>query len=237
MKKLNRAFKIHRGAWQGRRFPYPPHLARPSHFTPAILKEAVFEILLNRIECHGCRISDYSFFDLCAGSGQMAWEAASLGFASVHLCEIDAKRLEHLGNIRKSILENLDNNSVRELAEHIHKERSDANQKIKLYHRDFRRMHKLIQDYSPSVIYLDMPYPFWKDEKMQFGLENFFLKLQQDPVRDSFSSWIFIQGPAFFETKRLQVSNTLEYRRYGKQHLSFWLQEESRQVQASQVSP
>ena len=157
----------------------------------------------------------------------MGFEALSLGFASIHLCEIDKKRLEHLDKIQEHLkrcfLSQEDQQKNIKLKE---VKLTPFLEKIKVYRRDFRRMCRLIQEHSPSVLYLDLPYCFWQGQtKNPLGLENFFLKLGQKIDNGCFSAWIFVQGPAFFQAKRLKFIRPPEFRRYGKQHLSFWLQE------------
>lgn len=80
---------ISAGQYRGRKISLPPAVAGHRHFTPALLKEAVFQILENR-QHKG------TFWDLCSGSGQMGLEALSRGYSPVHLVELDRQRFQWL---------------------------------------------------------------------------------------------------------------------------------------------
>ncbi len=107
-----------------------------SHLTLNLVKEAIFQVLEGRL---GPELENYAFFDLCAGSGQMAFEAFSRGFAAVHLAEVDGGRLAHLISEAK---------------------RGEFD--VRIHRRDFRRMAPLIFRHPRSVVFLDPPYSFWK---------------------------------------------------------------------------
>ena len=204
-----KGFKIHRGCMQGLHFAYPRITKNHSFFTPSILKEALFELLLNRIQRQEQKPSDYAFFDLCAGSAQIGLEAASIGFQSIHLAEIASQRIVHIKKIRQEML-----NSASLFATKA--------PLIQVYCRDYRKMLKPIRSYSHSVIYLDLPYPLWKT-KPPPGLSSFLLKLQQSMDKENCHIWVFIQAPCFYKLDSIHTVNFPEFRRYGKQHLSFWL--------------
>lgn len=213
-KLRSKKFKIHRGSLQGRYFSYPPNSRGFSYFTPAVLKEAVFELLLKRILGAGHRVEEYAFFDLSAGSGQMALEALSLGFQKAYISEIDLARVRH---IKKELGYELAKNSP---ISGIKK--APLFSSLEIYCCDFRRMSSLISSHLQSVLYLDLPYSFWKGKKV-LGVERFLLGLEKFLMEQGRRIWIFIQGPRFFETHKMKFVKNLELRRYGRQHLSFWL--------------
>ena len=216
-----KSFKIYRGSLQGHYFRYPPGHQASSCFTPGVLKEAVFELLLNRILHNKRKIEEYAFFDLSAGSGQMALEALSLGFQKVYISEIDALRVAH---IKKQLgCEQKKGVSVPSL-EKLSSELSRSS--VEIYCRDFRRMSSLIHSHLQSVLYLDLPYSFWKvknSQKNPLGVEGFLLRLEKSLMELGGHTWVFIQGPRFFEPQKMKSLKNLEFRRYGRQHLSFWL--------------
>lgn len=127
--------RIGRGQYRGRIVRMPPDVKGNTNVTPALIKEAVFQLLDGRI---GQDPSRWSFYDLCAGSGQMSFEALSIGYGEIHMVEVDPKRTRFLLNEIKS-------NSY----------------KILYHNRDFRRMAGLIE--APAVLYLDPPYSFWEE--------------------------------------------------------------------------
>ena len=215
-------FKIHRGAWQGRHFHYPPKSPGPSSFTPGVLKEAVFELLLNRISHEKHRVEDYAFFDLSAGSGQMALEALSLGFQKVYISEVDAARVAH---IKKELGWGAEKGArvTVDLGEGTVAPLSSS---IEIYCRDFRRMAPFIHTHLQSALYFDLPYSFWKVKKAQknpLGVEGFLLRLEKTLVKQGGHIWVFLQGPRFFDPQKMKFIEKLEFRHYGRQHLSFWL--------------
>ena len=233
----SKSFKIHRGVLQGRHFRYPPSSQGYSCFTPGVLKEAVFELLLNRISQRDYEAGDYAFFDLLAGSGQMALEALSLGFQKVYISEIDALRIAHIKkqlgyeqgkgapapNLERPSIELSQSSTELSQSSIIELSRSSI---IEIYCRDFRRMSPLIYSHLQSVLYFDLPYSFWqvkKSQKNPLGVEGFLLRLEKSLVEIGGHTWIFIQGPRFFEPQKLKSVKNLEFRRYGRQHLSFWL--------------
>ena len=127
--------RIQRGRFRGQKLKMPPPVRGELNLTPALLKEAAFQILENRIADPG----NCAFFDLCAGSGQMAIEALSLGYNPVHLAEIDNKRFGF-------ILENT----------------APFRKEIQMHRKDFRRMAPIILSYPVSALFLDPPYSFWE---------------------------------------------------------------------------
>ena len=204
---------------QGRRFEYPPIGQGQTRFTPGLLKKAVFEILLNRIANSSHKVKDYAFFDLSAGSGQMAFEALSLGFQKVYISEVEASYTAH---IKKQL-------GAKDKRGHLVETRIqglDPAVPIEIYCRDFRRMSSLIRSHSQSILYFDLPYSFWK-ARNPLGLEGFLSRLENSFIKEEAgetkSRWIFIQGPRFFEVQKMKFIKDPEFRRYGRQHLSFWL--------------
>lgn len=126
--------KIQRGQFRGRRVQAPPGVRGHSEFTPGLVKEALFQRIENLI---GPDPSAWSFFDLCAGSGQVAMEAASRGFGQVHACEIDQGRFAFLLEQVKAL-----------------------GYPIRCHRKDFMRLARLVR--APAVVFLDLPYSFWK---------------------------------------------------------------------------
>lgn len=129
------SLRIQKGRLRGHKIKPPPPVHGNSHLTLNLVKEAIFQVLEGQL---GEDIQRYAFFDLCAGSGQMAFEAFSRGFADVHLAEVDSRRLSHL------------------IAE---AKRGELG--VQVHRRDFRRMAPLVFQYPRSVIFLDPPYSFW----------------------------------------------------------------------------
>ncbi len=210
----SKKFKVHSGSLARRSFCFPSILQGHSCFTPGVLKEAVFELIRNRLGMRQESTEDYSFFDLCAGSGQMGIEAASLGFSRVYLNEIDQKRFLH---IKKQIGRDTKING------RYNASLPNALENIRVYHRDFRCMSSLICKQSQSILYIDMPYSFW-DRKNKAGLKKFLLELEEEAKSLAIYMWIFIQGPRFFQPEEISSARNVNFRNYGKQHLSFWLQ-------------
>ncbi len=196
-------FKICRGFLKGRRFPYPAPSQGHSSFTPSLVKEAVFEILLRHINQRKHELSNYAFFDLCAGSGQMALEALSLGFRPVYISEVDAKRLRH----------------IREMSCVL--QRYCPAPVLQIYKYDFRRMLKMIHAHSHAVLYLDMPYSFWQNGKQNVAA-NFVKRLHESWILESqcLLLWLLVQGPRFLNSQELRDDRNSQFLRYGKQHLT-----------------
>lgn len=204
----NRNFKIQRGVLKGHHFRYPPRSHGYNSFTPSIVREAFFEILLNRILSSEYAIEDYVFFDLCTGSGQIGLEAASIGFKKTYLTDIDFKRVDHIKTLVCP---------DKEAEAPFSKFKS-----VEVQRRDFRAMSSLIYSHKLSVLYFDLPYSFWKGEK-PLGLEAFLLRLEKSEHWDENLVWVFIQGPRYFRPDKMKYVTNLEFRHYGRQHLSFWL--------------
>jgi len=139
---------VQQGRFRNRSIAIPPAVKGHLEFTPARIKEAVFQIVFSRI---GGRTGDYAFFDLCAGSGQMAWEALSRGFREVHVNEIDALRFRFLHQEQSRYLPGA----------------------IFLSRRSWTRMVEPIEQALPAIIFLDLPYSFWKDSETFQALDRF----------------------------------------------------------------
>jgi len=94
--------KIHTGELKGKSIPVV-EIKSKSNFTPAILKKAVFSIIHSALEELQISLADAVFADYFAGSGQMGFEALSLGFGTVHINEIENERFGTIRNFAKSI--------------------------------------------------------------------------------------------------------------------------------------
>ncbi|MCR9144335.1 MAG: RsmD family RNA methyltransferase [bacterium] len=130
------SLRIQKGRLRGRKIKPPPPVSGNSHLTLNLVKEAIFQVIEGRL---GPDLEQYAFFDLCAGSGQMAFEAFSRGFSAVHLAEVDARRLSHLISEAKR-----------------------GEFEVQIHRRDFRRMAPLVFRHPKSIVFLDPPYSFWK---------------------------------------------------------------------------
>ncbi|HRW33567.1 MAG TPA: 16S rRNA (guanine(966)-N(2))-methyltransferase RsmD [Thermotogota bacterium] len=64
-----------------------------TRYTPAKVKNAVFSILESRKDINGSM-----FLDLCAGSGQMGFEALSRGASLIHFVDISSHSIKTLKN-------------------------------------------------------------------------------------------------------------------------------------------
>ncbi len=153
-----------------------------SHLTLNLVKEAIFQVLEGRL---GPELENYAFFDLCAGSGQMAFEAFSRGFAAVHLAEVDGGRLAHLISEAK---------------------RGEFD--VRIHRRDFRRMAPLIFRHPRSVVFLDPPYSFWKGNGGESDAVDRLVHNLANPSEESralldeyrargesFDLWFIVHGP------------------------------------------
>lgn len=183
--------------------------------TLGLVKEAVFQILAGRLQSGAD--DDFSrsacaFFDVCAGSGQMGFEALSRGFDPVHLTEVDSGRLRHL----------------------IAEAKRGA-YALEVHRRDFRRAAPLILQQQRSVVFVDPPYSFWDrghSEAVDRLLYN--LRRPSEEVRERMPENVevhfVVHGPDEYlpapeilpddAAARLQVT-WLERRDYRKQRLLF----------------
>lgn len=182
--------RIQQGRYRGRKIPLPPEVKKHAHFTPAVLKEAAFQLLANH-----CVPETTVFFDLCAGSGQMGFEAYSRDYAAVHLLEVDPTRLARL----RATAADLDEGSG----------------KFEILRRDFRRSAALIAREKSAAVFLDPPYSFWKNDDcppVREFLRNFARK------HAGSGRYVFIiQGPAGIQEP---PAGELEIRRHGGHCLS-----------------
>lgn len=135
---------VQRGGLRGRRIPLPPAVHGHRHFTSSLMKEAFFQLVEGRL--------GQPFFDLCAGSGQMAVEALSRGFSPVHCVERDEARFQFL----MKELRGLD---------------------LVFHKKDFRRMAPICAA-AGGVAFLDAPYSFWGSDGQCSHVEEFLLRVQ-----------------------------------------------------------
>ena len=82
------------GTLKGRAIPSPPG----SHTRPTtdVMKEGLFSVLVHHHEIAGSRV-----LDLCAGSGQLSWEALSRGAAHATLVDTSVAVCKHLRELAK----------------------------------------------------------------------------------------------------------------------------------------
>ncbi len=140
--------------------------------TPAIVKKSVMDTLLARIS----EPNQWDFFDLCAGSGQIGYEALSIGFGRVFLSDTD------LGTIRFL------RNSLRE-----------ESGSIQLFHKDFIRMTYIICNCRKAVLFIDLPYSDWVGrESPPSKIERFFSNIVWNPKSRLERMIAVIQGPAYY---------------------------------------
>ncbi len=203
---MKRRFRIQRGELKNRYFELPPSIKGNSSFTTSLFKKAVYEILLVRMNRLNHSPKQYSFFDLCAGSGQMGVEALSTGFGRVLLSETNRERFKHL---QKEIQARLP--------------------ELVIYRKDFRSMIPLIHKNPYAVLYLDFPYSFWEQSGFKANLIRFFCKLQPPKDSPTLCMWIVIQAPLCIDSDPSLAQEwegyTLippEFRRYGKNYLHLW---------------
>ena len=123
------------GQFRGRKIPLPPAVSGHRHFTPSLLKEAVFQLLNNRG-------SSGPFWDLCTGSGQMGLEALSRGFQPVHMVELDRSRFSWLRKVCREYPVTLHNKDFLRTPPMILEARSPN-----------------------TVCFLDLPYSFWSRDQ------------------------------------------------------------------------
>ncbi len=134
---MNFELRVGVGRYRGRRIPAPRSEAnKPRAFTPALVKEAAFQILLNQ---GAGPEAGYCFVDLCSGSGQIVLEALSRGYECLHACEPDPERFRQLTQ------------TLRDYPETVH-----------VHRRDIRRAAALLLAHPRTVAYADPPYSFWK---------------------------------------------------------------------------
>lgn len=171
---------ISQGELKGRSIPLPPAVAGHRHFTPALFKDAAFQLLENNV-------TPGPFWDLCAGSGQMAMEALSRGYDPVYLVELDRQRFQWLKN------------------------RVCAGYSVQLHNKDFLRVVPLIlaPEDGSTVCFVDLPYSFWQRdgscEKLESFLDNLRKHQEGRPL-----PYILVQAPAPWRIKQEAVQAWLK---------------------------
>jgi 16S rRNA G966 N2-methylase RsmD len=193
------SLRILRGSLRGRKVAVPPAVHGNSHLTLGLVKEAVFQILEGRL---GGDLSQWAFFDLCAGSGQMAIEAHSLGFAPVHLSEIDPGRLRHLFT-----------------------EKRLWDYPLTIHKRDFRRMAPLLLEFPRVVAFLDPPYSFWEHDGSSPAVQRLVHNILNGTPAGPCDLRFIVHGRAFFQPdaragEGMQIVAS-EERDYRGQRLTF----------------
>lgn len=157
MKKL----VIQSGCLKGKNVP-AIEIDDKSNFTPALLKKSVFSIIASVTQenknTDNIQIIPEEvvgrpprqkpllmvFIDFFGGSGQMGFEAASVGFEMIHILEIDNRRFK----------------IIKEFTESIHRKISS---KIYLHRKDAFRFFTEIPPDTLIVGFIDPPYSFWDD--------------------------------------------------------------------------
>ncbi len=131
------------------------------------MKESFFQIALNQAK------SEWAFFDLTAASGQMGFEAYSLGFSPVIMSDIDRRKIKHI--TKQSVEHSLG---------------------VEVYLRDCRKMVSHIFNHSQAVIYIDLPYSFWQKDKVNV-LDSFLFRffMHYVTLKNAHSFLFCIQGP------------------------------------------
>ncbi|EMO10339.1 hypothetical protein LEP1GSC137_2358 [Leptospira borgpetersenii str. Noumea 25] len=133
-----KALKVQAGKLKGKSIETPIAVAGNTNFTPAILKKSVFDIVGSLVLKGRLILEKSVFVDFFAGSGQMALEAMSRGFARVVLYELAWERSD---NLRKLFAKFSDNYEV---------SRKDV----------FRFYNKLDIPEKSKIYFLDPPYSF-----------------------------------------------------------------------------
>lgn len=88
------------GVLKGQRIKLPDKLRSIVRPTQTLLKRRFFDSFQN--------FSKYQFFDLCAGSGAIGFEAVSRGAIELTLIEKNRKLCDFLGDFKKQIIPQLD---------------------------------------------------------------------------------------------------------------------------------
>ncbi|MCC5816289.1 MAG: RsmD family RNA methyltransferase [Leptospira sp.] len=189
---MSSSLRVQSGGKKGMPIPIPPEVKGNAQFTPSLLKKSLTGRILSFAESGVLDLNRSLFIDLFAGSGQIGFEAMSLGFAKVAFMELDKKRFSHL-------------------LEFSSKEKLDA----LFYRKDgFRFYNNFDLNFEPeSVVYfLDPPYSFWET-----GTEKIRTLIEQ--IQASYPSsnlFIFIQAP-----KKIELVG-IESVVFGNNLLYFW---------------
>ncbi|MFN3603783.1 MAG: RsmD family RNA methyltransferase [Leptonema sp. (in: bacteria)] len=174
---------IQKGLLKGKKVFIPPPLKGKRNITPSLLKESMFQLIENFFgtSFDGSRQYFITFFDLCAGSGQIGIEALSRGFSQVHIVEKDKNRFDFILNLLKGY--------------------QIKNSKLIFHNKDFLRFAKIIPKEKDSVAFIDPPYSFWKNNQyhhLDFFFKKFFECLKESPNERKKILFI-IQSPIPYE--------------------------------------
>ncbi len=175
--------KIHvdvlKGNLKGKKIPVPPSLRGYRNVTSSLIKEALFQHIENyfSINLGGAQKIRIPFFDLCAGSAQIAIEALSRGIYPVHIVEKDRIRFKFLlENLKKIITYN----------------------DVIFHQKDFIRLADDIAEQDKATAFIDLPYSFWKEEQslhLEVFFKNFSSKLIFGGLNESKKYLFIIQSP------------------------------------------
>lgn len=189
--------RVQTGKLKGKSIETPPAIAGNMNFTPAVVKKSVFDVLGSLVLKGRLIPEDSAFIDFFAGSGQMALEALSRGFARIVLYELAWERSDSLRKLFDKI------GGTREIF------RKDV----------FRFYDKLDIPEKSRVYFLDPPYSFWdkKNEKLK-NLVEALLKEESTVV-------VFVQSPVSpgwsdFVTRKFG-KNFLTYKVRGGDEIDF----------------
>ncbi|MDV6234481.1 RsmD family RNA methyltransferase [Leptospira ellisii] len=162
-----KSLKVQTGKLKGKSIETPPAVAGNTNFTPAIVKKSLFDVV-GSLVLKGRLIPEESVFvDFFAGSGQMALEAVSRGFARVVLYELAWERSD----------------SLRKLFDKI-------GATYEVFRKDvFRFYDKLNVPENSRVYFMDPPYSFWEKKNDKFRL------LAEDLLSKENTTAVFVQSP------------------------------------------
>ncbi|TGK31816.1 DNA methyltransferase [Leptospira gomenensis] len=183
-----KSLKVQTGKLKGKSIETPPAVAGNTNFTPAIVKKSLFDVI-GSLVLKGRLIPEESVFvDFFAGSGQIALEAVSRGFARVVLYELAWERSDTLRKLFDKIGGTHD-----------------------VFRKDvFRFYDKLDVPEKSRVYFLDPPYSFWEKKNEKFRV------LSEDLLSKEATTAVFVQSPVHpgwenYETRKFG-KNFLSFR-------------------------